>query len=257
MSELHIPIDPLNPGQFFACCGLLELTAFHCDGVLAHFEADEATPRRASFVLDSDTPLELPKLLRGLRDSEITLVEGQEESTRPVTLHLSGRAMTLDWWLDEFRTDTTNLKCWAGQVTTRKLLGDLLALVKPDTDPCKFFVTAELSKSKFGVDPRSAWNALDFGFSPDAHNRDASTYPMVEVLAAIGLQGFRPDARRRHRIEYYLWTSPLPVEVARLAAVAAWEGLPRFEYEFSIAKRGQSYKFFTFAEYIERKAYYQ
>ncbi len=256
MTDLRIPLDPLNPGQFFACCGLLQLWAMVDDTVMARFEADESMPRRAHFVVESESAVELSTLLRELRDATVVLADGGEESTRPVELGFGGRTLVLDWWLDEFRERTTKLKCWAGQVTTRKLFGDLLALVNPDTDPERLMTTGALAKSKFGVDPRSAWNALDLGFSPDAHNRDAATFPMVEVLAAVGLQGLRPNARVREGICYYLWTVPLSLVVARLAAVAAWDGLPRFEYEFSVAKRGQSYKYFMFGNFKERKAYY-
>ena len=110
------------------------------------------------------------------------------------------------------------------------------------------FNLPRMTKAKFGVDPRSAWKALDFGYSPNEHDTDAATFPAVEVLAAIGLQGFRPQAGRRERVSYALWQEPLPATVARMAFRAPWFGLRYREFEFSIAKRGQSYKYFTFAK---------
>jgi hypothetical protein len=38
-----------------------------------------------------------------------------------------------------------------------------------------------------------------------------------------------------------------------MGAVAAWDGLPRLDYQFLISKRGQSYKYFAQAEFRQRK----
>jgi CRISPR-associated protein Csx14 len=253
--ELRVPMDPLNPGQFFACCGLFELFAKTEPRACAHFVADEAKPRRAEFVLEGAGLPELETVLTALRDSTVELIEEGEQAIWPVRLTVAGETFVLDWWLNEFREKPTYLKCWAGQVTSRKLFEDLLELVAPDCGAGGLMTGAAKSKSKFGVDPRSAWNALDFGFSPDVHGQDSATYPAVELLAAVGLQGFRPRAKSRTGVAYHLWTIPLPLTVARMGAIAAWDGLPRFDYRFSIAKRGQSYKYFAFAEFIERKVY--
>jgi CRISPR-associated protein Csx14 len=255
--ELRTPLDPLNPGQFFACCGLFELLARIAPGACAYFVADEARPRRAEFVVEGEGLPKLESLLRELREAEFDLIKIKEveQPVWPVRLTIAGEPLVLDWWLDEFRERPTNLKCWAGKVTTQKLFDDLLRLIVPDCGADALMTASEKSKSKFGVDPRSAWNALDFGFSPDIHNQDAATYPAVEMLAAVGLQGFRPRANRRDGLAFHLWAIPLHLAVARMGAVAAWDGLPRFDYEFSISKRGQSYKYFTLAEFKERKVY--
>jgi CRISPR-associated protein Csb3 len=110
------------------------------------------------------------------------------------------------------------------------------------------FVRSRMMKSKFGIDPRSAWNALGVGFSPNEHGQDSATFPAVEFLGAIGLQGFRPDVVKRDSVSYFLWNEKLPRLVARRAARNAWKGLKHAEYRFEIAKRGQSYKFFNFGK---------
>lgn len=253
MTELRIPLDPLNPGQFFACCGLFELCGWTQPSTKAWFAVDEAVPRHADFVLDSPQTMELSHILSILRGATYEMLPHADLSIQPVRISVEGRAMMLDWWLDVFGERTTPLKCWAGQVTTAKLFADLPALIKSATMPHDLFYSPVLTRSKLGIDPRSAWNALDFGFSPDKHNRDSATYPIVEVLGAIGLQGFRPDATRRDSVTYQLWRVPLPLAVGRLAAFSGWPGLPLMKYQFSIAKRGQSYKFFTFGSFVERR----
>jgi CRISPR-associated protein Csb3 len=47
-SNLQIRLDPLNPGQFFACCGLFELLNQQEPGLLSHFVVDPRRPRVAS-----------------------------------------------------------------------------------------------------------------------------------------------------------------------------------------------------------------
>ncbi|MGB9458306.1 MAG: hypothetical protein WCB12_19820 [Bryobacteraceae bacterium] len=258
MSELRVRTDPFNPGQFFACCGLFELVERAAPGACAHFVVGDDSPRRAEFVVEGNELPELETVLRALREAKFELIEEAEKSVWPVRLIVAGDVFVLDWWLDTFRERPSNLKCWAGQVTTRKLFDDLLPLIETTSEPGGLMTASAKSKSKFGVDPRSAWNALDFGFSPDAQKKEAATYPAVEMLAAIGLQGFRPKAERREgvvRAAFHLWTIPLPLAVARMGAVAAWDGLPRFDYQFSISKRGQSYKYFALAEFRQRKDY--
>jgi CRISPR-associated protein Csx14 len=245
----------LNPGQFFACCGLFELVAKTAPGACAHFVVDDTSLRRADFVVKGQGLPELGTVLGALREAKFQQIEEAEESVWPVRLSVAGEVFVLNWWLDAFRERPSNLKCWAGQVTTQKLFADLLPLIEPASGPGGLMTAAAMSKSKFGVDPRSAWNALDFGFSPDIQKKDAATYPAVEMLAAIGLQGFRPKAERREAVAFHLWTIPLPLAPARMAAVAAWDGLPRFDYQFSISKRGQSYKYFALAEFKQRKDY--
>lgn len=257
MPELRLPLDPCNPGQFFACCGLFELAAGKTAGTGAHFVCAEDRPRRAEFVVSGPELPGLETLLKGLRELTFDLVDSDEEAIRPVRLRVNGQTLELDWWLDEFREQATRLKCWAGKVTIRKLFEKLPPLIDDGVTADGLMTSGRMTKSKFGGDPRSAWNALDFGYSPNVHNQDAATYPAVEVLAAIGLQGFRPRAGRRDRVAYSLWTVDLPLAVARIAATAPWDGLPRFDYHFEIAKRGQSYKYFTFGKFDERKAYYR
>jgi CRISPR-associated protein Csx14 len=240
-------MDPLNPGQFFACCGLLELLTFDNVNLAASFTLDPFRPRVAEFVLETNAS-DLKTMLTRLQEAKPTFPNEQiEAAIRPASILYDESEIVLDWWLNTFYEGTDNLKCWAGQVTTRKLLLELLPLIDETSSGDDIFERPKMTKAKFGIDPRSAWNALDFGFSPNEQGRDSATFPAVEILGAIGLQGFRPNSDRRTSIRYSLWKTPLPASVARLAFRAPWDGLPHSDYQFSIAKRGQSYKYFTFA----------
>lgn len=248
MAEIRIPLDPLNPGQFFACCGLFDLLSCSADQQcqpLAHFRIDEKIARRAEFLI-SCVESDLRRELRDLKQGTVTAGNDPEPGIAPVELATNSRMFTFDWWLDEFRADSTDLKCWAGQVRSKNLMDELLAIFPAEIDSEQLFSARAMSKSKFGIDPRSAWNALDFGYSPNEHNKDAATYPAVEILGCLGLQAFRPAPKKR-TVEYCLWQEDLPADVASLAAFYPWSGLACARYKFEISKRGQSYKFFTFS----------
>ncbi|HET6936000.1 MAG TPA: hypothetical protein VFI72_14260 [Candidatus Angelobacter sp.] len=251
MSDLRVQLDPLNPGQFYACCGLLELAGLDRGPVLSRFEQERGRPRLACFQLRGISAGFLSEALGLLRDAASTLSFDQdcEASISPATLRFGSHALELDWWLDEFREKPRPLKCWAGQVTTRKLFEELLPLLERDVSCDDLFQRSRFTKSKFGVDPRAAWNARDYGYSPNEHGLDSKTFVAVEVLAALGLQTFRPVVQPRGRTaRYHLWTCELPLGVARNAANAPWDGLPHLAYQFSIGSRGQSYKYFRFSE---------
>ena len=254
---LQIRLDPLNPGQFFACCGLFELLSMDEPGLLGSFALESNRPRVASFrVQTAEGPGRVGIVLRHLRDATVTFpdegsVAGRkpiEPPVRPAVIAYDKSELCIDWWLDEFREKTTSIKCWAGQVTTRRLFEELRPLLDIESTCEDVFDRSALTSSLFGVDPRSAWNTLDLGFSPNEHKVASTIFPAVEILAAIGLQYFRPDSSRRSEVRYSLWKDPLPASIARLAFCAPWEGMAVDDFVFEICKRGQSYKYFSFAK---------
>jgi CRISPR-associated protein Csb3 len=249
MPELRIAMDPLNPGQFYACCGLIELFDMSGAEVLSRFELDLKIPRRATFVLESAQPLDLGSRTGALRQAACEQLPHAEEAATvaPLRLPLDTGVLELDWWLDVFRDGKTRLKCWAGQQTSYSILSELIRLL-PEAAGDDCFHFEAMTTSRFGVDPRSSWKPLDFGFSPNEQKRESATFPVTEVLAAVGLQGFRPAlGSERGSFRYSLWRAALPRIAARSACGEPWEGLGAALYAFRVADRG-SYKFFEFGE---------
>jgi CRISPR-associated protein Csx14 len=250
--DLKVRIDPLNPGQFFACCGLLAMLEGAGINAASRFETSPDSARRAHFVVAANGG-DVPTALDDLRQSTVDAAEKDvevEPTIEPVAIRTATQFWRLDWWLTEFGDASTELKCWAGQVKSLALISELFHLVNPNAELESLFDFAVMTKAKFGIDPRSAWNALDFGYSPDKHGKDAATYPMVEALGCLGLQSFRPTVLKGRKVRYALWMQQLPCSVARLAAFMPWSGLDHRSYEFSIDKRGQSYKFFSFSKFL-------
>lgn len=253
MHELKIHLDPCNAAQFYACCGLFELSEITNMSISSHFVLEESRPRQAIFVLRTEIEFSLQTAVEALRQGKYrpltrSVAENppSKDSIAPVLVNIFGQTFTLDWWLDEFYFKATSLKCWAGQVTTQKLFLELPKLLPRETPS---FVSEAFTSTRFGVDPRSAWVSLDLGYSPNEQGQESQTYPVVEMLAAFGLQGFRPSGDRAHGFNYHLWLSPLHCSVARIASAKPWQGLRTSAYKFDLGERG-SYKFFCFSTLV-------
>ena len=87
---------------------------------------------------------------------------------------------------------------------------DRVALVKAPFD-----VLTPMGGS-FNFDPRGAWTAIDAGYSPNEHKHAIEASPVVEFLAAWGLENARP-------VEFELATG----SICRLGREAAADACPR------------------------------
>lgn len=254
MRLIELSLDPENPAQFFACCGIFELASLFCGsnakGVEAAFDYDRLQPQHALFRLHH-SPKGLSELVQLLKAAQPSAPERSGEA--PVTLRLAELVdFNLDWWLEPDRFSKSRFKLWAGQQTSLTLVATMLGAL-PDGADANMLETNKVPMSgRFGLDPRSAWNALDFGSSVNEQKRDAYTFPLTETLAAVGLQGFRPkrNGGTRNSYSYRLWTSPLPPVVARAATQGAMP-VSGQGFTFSIEKRSGAYSYFTYAQPIQ------
>lgn len=248
MPEIRIPIDPTNPGHVYACCGLFELFELAKPGGRALFALDPRQPRRAEFNLQPSGGLDLEQILTALRACEFTAVEHDQPTIAPARFRWFNREVVLNWWLNDENSDKNPLKPWGGQQTGVGILQALKAALPKQLSAAHIFDLVEFTTTRLGVDPRSTWNKLDCGYSPNERDvKEARSAPIVDLLAAIGLQGFRPCKLNR-RFIYALWGLPLPRAVARAAAAGALKSVPGKEYAFALLDRGQGYKAFDFAK---------
>ena len=99
----------------------------------------------------------------------------------------------------------------------------------------------------FNFDPRGAWNALDAGYSPNEHKHHrVSASPVVEILAAWGLENARPIERERRGIRYAIWSGALPPILARAAVAGVLPFAPLRYFRFKLELAGKN-KIVTFA----------
>ena len=214
--SIRINVDPTNPGQFFACCGLLELADRMWPGAEGWFEERE-------FCITCST--DLAELMRDLTSAELKQLDAADGTASPIEICLPSRPLRLDWWWDD-RAGGKDLKVWAGSMDSygiaRAMQNALRAvsfsspeifnigLVVPDPDDDK------KKKEPYYFDARRAPNAhsRDIGFSPNDLQMTTIAFPAVELLCLIGLQRCLPAKTDQPRVfDYYTWATPLPPEL--------------------------------------------
>jgi CRISPR-associated protein Csx14 len=251
--SIRIHVDPINPGQFFACCGLLELADRLWNGAEGCFEEREfciTTAGRLEELLARlvmDPPEELTKLENGLNVKRIIA---------PLRFTFDGGAshsLSLDTWtqirIDKGKpavTPNPPWNFWSGNQKSFEIWQDLrLALVGQlprlkKEDYRTLFNERVPLKGRFGFDPGAAWNALDVGFSPNTQQMPVASSPATEILAAIGIQRFRPlFADDRKSFLYSTWGQHLLPSVAAVAASSLVLVMPAKQFRGHVVDRGQ------------------
>jgi CRISPR-associated protein Csb3 len=274
-ATIRIKVDPANPGQFFACCGLLELADRLWPGAEGWFEGRE-------FRITSGKTL--PEILHALVGCHLTNTmtdsqhlrfkeiaswsvakrksDGAEDEGKelekllreaPIVLR-EPFDMVLDWFTDDY-AGGSRLKTWAGRQSVLDIATSMKRAIKPhafETDECLAFSATECGLPfNFDSDLGSQGGAIDVGFSFDPLSASAltriepSARPILELLAFIGLQRFRPlETKGDNRFLYTAWSRPLPVQVAMPAASGASPYTKSIKYEFRLFYRTKYLKSF-------------
>ena len=243
--SIRVKVDPANPGQFFACCGLLELADKIRPGTEGRFENDSFALFGAGSLRD---------LLTSLKNARLTAIEPENPTTTPLLLP-KPIDLRLDWWLDD-RAGGSTFKTWAGQQKVVTIAGAMQAAVDPEVLDGEQLMAAsailygpEAGGDKiepFYLDARRAAqsHSLDVGFSPDAQKMLMPVFSAVEFLCLVGLQRFRPlRIETENAFEYLAWRDALPVSVASAAACACIPK-PGSRYRFQLLYRTKYLKGF-------------
>jgi len=264
-------VDPTNPGQFFACCGLLELADRLWSGVEAWFDCGK-------FLIVAEEPVaSLHKLLTTAHDIRLaeglcavekdgTQVEDNSETDALPLVIESPIYLRLDWWKDK------TLKTWAGSMDARKIfLAMCNAIDTQNEDPLNqgrvvFDSTVPTStgphnkrsakpkkREPFYFDSRRGANAwpVDVGFSTDSLKLTTIAYPVVEGLSLVGLQRCRPKPTDASRVfEYFTWRIPLPIEVVPPAVLGLFGNGEGYRFENSFRTDQKKHKSYTPATLI-------
>lgn len=190
------PIDPTNPGEVLACCGIAHLA----------WVADRAAI--TGFTKNGRWLFQAPD---GVLDN---LFAPMPKETA-VGLTLCG--LSLDWWQPWGLNPTMGF--WAGRQDELTVHGNLAkaAADSPATDWQTYTAT---TTGRLNLDIHGTWNALAIGWSLNEHkDRQMLCRPWLELLASLGLQAFPVSGGRRDGFRYHLWR-PTPLA----AAVAAFQG---------------------------------
>jgi hypothetical protein len=212
--DITVNVDVTNPGQFFACCGLLELADRLWPGAEGWFALGDR-----SFMISAAGTLDT--LIDSIATAELSCTRPTDPYSSPFTVGAPFRPLSIDWW----ETDTTgarDLKVWAG---TMESFGIAQSMQHAMRDRC--FRDADLfnagmvvmnsldpakKKEPYYFDARRAPNAhsRDVGFSPNDLGLTSIAHPAVELLCLIGLQVARPKPTDTSRVyDYFTWHIPL------------------------------------------------
>ena len=256
-----IPVDLLNPGQVFACLGFVELSELLLGETHAAFDwrnpaqvkfvieaAGDADPIQAALdYLASAQARAFAPYGSGLRVSSrhgatdvvqegdpFPTPEPPSPATLPAVLHGHDLRVSVYSWGEarlpkKLTARRDNVKFWAGAggYPGVALLRDALHLVRdklPGAREAPFDLAAPQSSS-FGFDWRRDYIPIDIGFSLNNHKRTMKPrgYPLVELLALIGMSHARPERITKLDYRYSVCgvgeSSPEPIEAHMLPAV--------------------------------------
>jgi len=257
-SSFWVSVDPANPGQFFACCGLLELADrlwpgaegwFASEGTVFHITcgpnslqqllASLADARAESVTAFSPSGLAIPEIWRPLRIVFRTTPVAEIQLDAWVTIALDkGVAVARpnspwNFWSGQQKP----FGIWTAlQQEFRRQLMSLTADKLSDVFALKLFQ----EKGRFGFDAGPAWNSLDVGFSPNEQGIEVESSPAIELLAAIGLQRLRPKMNdNRSEFSYQTWDTAVSVEIAAATAAGGFDVGRSRRFFGTVVQRGQ------------------
>lgn len=213
-AAIRVKVDVTNPGQFFACCGLLELADRLWPSAEGWFESGEF---RIAQVKGTQSDV-----LKELTGAELKQFDPSDDFSSPIEIGAPFN-LRLDWWTDE-KSGGRQLKVWAGSMRSVRIARAMrgkLSEAKLQTEVLfdqGMIVYDPLEPDKkvepYYFDARRGGNAqaLDIGFMPDALKMTTAAYPAVEFLCLVGLQRARPVRTDTPRVfDYFTWSVPLPV----------------------------------------------
>lgn len=255
-ANITIPVDLTNPGQFFACCGLLELADRLWPGAEGWFDGDtffiSATSECSYSILMSRLARcgvtntmttaqhlrlkDLSAMTKKQREDKPTSEQekkGLESLRRELPVVLTGDLnFQLDWFCDQL-SGGSRFKTWAGQqsvldISTNMHAG-INAVSSTDKSPWEYIRGIGLPFN-FDSDLGAQGSALDIGFSFDplaateATRIEGTCRPILELLAFIGLQRFRPQEKKgQNRFIFATWNYPLTPSIAATVACRSVE----------------------------------
>ena len=234
MADSAIPVDLWNPGQVFASLGILEMAEVLLGDAVAAFDWNRGpeTLFRVS-AATAEPPVE--RIMRFLEEARIVtrapagstnpddwksswgespeidapgapfpFPDPDSPATLPAVLRDdAGNELTLDYWGDATRRD--NVKFWAGSAgyPGAAILRDAFRIVrgKMRQHANNPFALSGCQSNSFRFDWRRDYIPIQDGFSPNRHKSIQMVgFPLVEVLAALGMTHARPS--RKAKLEY-------------------------------------------------------
>jgi hypothetical protein len=235
-SSIRVNADRTNPGQFFACCGLLELADRLWPGAEGWFEAQEFC------ISDKGN---LTELIHAVSGADLVQLDPNNDTSSPIEIGSPFGKLRLDWWLDE-HAGGKELKVWAGTMESFRIARAMQHAMREEQfhtsrllDVGRIAYDPDNSEKKvepFYFDARRGPNAhsRDVGFSPNDLQMTTTAFPAVEFLCLVGLQRCLPAKTEQPRVfDYFTWSQPLWTSLlpAAISGLLVHAGQSRFRFE--------------------------
>jgi len=242
VADSAIPVDLLNPGQVFACLGILEAADVVLGDAVAAFDwnRDRETFFRVS-AAGAEPPVE--RVMRFLEEARVVVrapggspnvsswkrqwgdapevddpgdpfpfPDPGSPTNLPVALRDDdGNTVAVDFWGEPTKcTRRDQFKLWPGAggkpgaAIFREAIQKVRGKMRQHVgDP--FALTGAQSIS-FHFDRRRGYIPTEIGFSPNQHGKSMKVvgFPLVDALAAIGMKHARPARMDRLKYRYSL-----------------------------------------------------
>ncbi len=268
----RVRVDVTNPGQFFACCGLLELAHRYFESTTGcfsegdgHFEIRPSGQKTfTSFfealvnceISSTLTKAEIARLKTLLNTKKDTLTSEVRSEKAELGTKWSEEQiifgppfnLNVGWWN---ATVSGRLKTWAGKQLVTEIIAGLIGPIRKwQLDEFEDILSRSSAEGGlpfyFDAQIGGGSSSIDVGYSLDALNIRSGIRPAIELLAFIGLQRFQPQ-REGDGFIYQTWHRPLP---PILAAATCAGGYPEkgSSYQFNILYRTKYLKAFLTAK---------
>ncbi len=280
--NIVVPVDLTNPGQFFACCGLLELADRLWPGAEGWFTQTQfcigtadpgkvldellqkifSCPLKSTFSTADCVRLQaLVKRESVLRPFGKVLPKSERTERKRLGSLRTASGFTLgypfnirvDWWLDD-TWGGGELKTWAGKQKVAEIAKEIKHSLKPEVAADLFAFETVIRRQSDGApmaplsfDSGRAGTAQDIGYSPDKIGQALTAHVWTEFLCLIGLQRFAIEPVADRLFSLSMWSVPLPVVCAAAAAKGKIPSVVTALAKFRLAARdtGNRYKAFT------------
>jgi CRISPR-associated protein Csx14 len=96
---------------------------------------------------------------------------------------------------------------------------------------------------RFNFDLRRGWASINTGFSPDKQDKllaGVSASPVVELLAAWGVEHARPPVDDEGEVRYAVWQDLVPLMLARAAMFCGYTLRPFRRFRFRLGLSGKN-----------------
>jgi CRISPR-associated protein Csx14 len=233
---IRINVDITNPGQFFACCGLLELADRLWPGAEGWFDGDK-------FCINAGDVLTV--LMRAVAVADVIQLDPNDDTSSAIEIGAPFRSLRVDWWQDA-RSGGKQLKVWAGTMESFRIARAMQGALRAEQFAMEGLLDVGMvvydpenhakKVEPFYFDARRGPNAhsRDVGFSPNDLQLTTTAFPAVEFLCLVGLQRCLPAATGHPRVyDYFSWPVPTLPELLRpiVAGELLLEGDKRFRFE--------------------------